>query len=112
MLTAILIDGSKNPVSIQIKPGERTPSLSWGGSATNPARHFNFVRSYVRDKGEPGEREALVYRHAKLKGDAVIPGLRYDGEGPVTADAQGARMADEFLYPEKYAEIGVAAKAA
>lgn len=111
MITAILIDGSKTPVSILLKPSERTPSLSWGGSATNPARHFNFVRAFVRDERQPAERQAAVYRLVGLKSDAVIPGLHYDGSKPVTVTEQAARMADEFLYPERYAEVSVAAQA-
>lgn len=112
MYTAILLDGSKNPTSISLdKRDGRPASLSWGGSATNPARHFNFERVAIRDKGQPGEREVCVFKLVGLRMDARVLGLTIDGR-PATVADQAERMADEFLYPEKYAEMGQPAAAA
>jgi hypothetical protein len=113
MHTAILLDGSKNPISILLDPKTdgRPPSLSWGGSATTPAKHFNFVRSVVRDKGQPEEKEVLIYKHYKLNLDAPVLGLRATDGHVLSVGEQGELMADEFLYPEKYVEVGVAAAA-
>lgn len=88
MFTALLLDGSRTPTAIRV--GEASPSISWGGSATTPARNFNFVRRVVREEGDV-KQEVLVYRLVGLRSDTT---------------AQAERMAEEFLYPEKYEEMG------
>jgi hypothetical protein len=109
MYTAILLDGTKEPVSIRLNPKDGRPaSVSWSGAADKPAKHFNFVRSLVRDKGEPAEREVMIFRRVGLRAEAEVPGLVVDSRRLTVAE-QGERMADEFLYPERYAEAGMAA---
>lgn len=111
MYTAILLDGTKDPVCIMLdgKDG-KGKSISWSGSATNPVRSFNFVESLHRDKGSPSEKEVLVYSLLGLKTDSRVLGLRIKDK-PLTVAEQGRMLADQFLYPEKYIEAGMEAAA-
>lgn len=119
MQTAILLDGTKNPTCIRLneqdaseaKSGQKK-SISWSGSATKPAKDFNFHRVITREDGKPDQREVLIYQAPGLKSDVRVLGLRMkdldlDAEdGPVTVAQQGAILAEQFLYPEKYIEMG------
>lgn len=119
MHTAILLDGTKNPTCIrlneqdagQAKSGQKK-SIAWSGAATKPAKDFNFIRVIKRDDGEPGQREVLIYHAPGLKRDARVVGLRMKDldvtaqDGPVTVAQQEQILADQYLYPEKYIEMG------
>lgn len=122
MYTTILLDGTKNPVSIvldanqagEFKSGQKK-SMSWGGSATTPARHFNFLR--VIERKDPLS-EILIFALVGVRMDSTIPALRWrdldvDAEDiPITVRQQGEILAEQFLYPEKYLEMGLSTRAA
>jgi hypothetical protein len=114
--TAILLDGTQNPVSIRLGRKDRTDSdmnyppksISWSGGAINKPRGFNFVSEAFRNKGAEDQQEVRVYLLAGLKLTALVPPNLLDADGKeMTLEQQGAQMVDEFLYPEKYKGIGV-----
>lgn len=123
MYTAILLDGTKNPVSIMLdanqagefKSGQKK-SMSWAGNATSPAKDFNFVR--VIDRKDGGLKEILLFVKVGVRMDSTVPALRMkdlDADAPdtaVTVQHQGEILAEQFLYPEKYLEMGLTTKAA
>lgn len=116
MYTSILLDGTKNPTCIQLdanqagefKAGQKK-SMSWGGSATAPARHFNFVRVIAR---KDPLKEILIFLLVGAKMESLVPALRMRdldadaADGSVTVQQHGEILAEQFLYPEKYIEMG------
>ena len=122
MYTAILLDGTKNPVSIMLdanqagefKSGQKK-SMAWAGNATRPAKDFNFIR--VIDRKDGGLKEILIFIRVGVKMESTVPGLRMNDldadaqEAPVTVHRQGEVLAEQFLYPEKYLEMGLSTKA-
>lgn len=113
MYTAILLDGTKNPVSIRLSrrdthseqmnypPG----SIQWSGAATKLARSFNFIQEVIRDKDVPIAKEVRIYALVGLAINSLVHGLRDDDGRPLTLKRQGEIMASDFLYPEKYQEM-------
>lgn len=123
MYTAILLDGTKNPVSIMLdaqqagefKSGQKK-SMSWAGNATSPAKDFNFLR--VINRTDQGLKEILLFTKVGVKMESTVPALRMKdldvdaNDGPVTVQRQGEIIAEQFLFPEKYLEMGLTTKAA
>lgn len=110
MYTAILLDGTKNPVSIRLSRKERVgveanyppASITWSGSAVMPARTFAFAWDEFRYKGTLDEEEIRIYKLPSLRLDSKIWVGAPGQEKQVTVQEQGRQMVDEFLYPEKY----------
>lgn len=117
MYTAILLDGTRNPICISLKADEageykakQKRSIAWSGSATNIARDFNF--SHVIPNNDQS-REVLIFVRVGVKPDSLVPGLRMSDldvdtqrDEFVTVKKQGEVLAEQFLYPEKYAHMG------
>lgn len=90
LVTAILVDGSKNPPALRIDKGERQRFISQGRAGQVP-RNFQFVKAAelrVEDEDEP--RTVFIYR--------LTGGKLSDDE----FERQAAAEADKFLNPEKY----------
>lgn len=83
MLTALLIDGTANPIAY--RTDTKAPSVNWG-VRDKPTRQFNLARTEGKDNS------LLIYRLVSLS-DEVF-------------EAQSAAEADKFLHPEKYKMLG------
>ena len=91
--TAILIDGSDNPVAIRIAESERQAFISQGIAGNRP-RNFRFVRPMsVTVAGEDEPRTVYLYR------------LTSASLSDADFEAMAASRADEFLNPEKYTKL-------
>lgn len=88
MLTAILVDGQKNPVAITVD--QESPFINFEGSPNRPKGSFRFVRK---------QGNVLVYRSNResLTDEAF--------------EEQANLETDKILNPEKYKEMERAAKA-
>lgn len=100
LITAILVDGSRNPPALRVDKSERREYIAQG-RPNAPARNFRFVRPVeVKVEGETEARTVYVYK--------LVGGQMSDEQFERLATAE----VDKHLNPEKYMRLNESPEAA